>query len=176
MAQEGPEVVSTSHKHCTTLSKKPITLHPPLLTEPSKQIQHSFSRQGLRLSRIPNKNSWITALTVFPQFKNAYRRARSVTTSAASSNWKFLQNAELLTLHNITGDFVPLTAAFLEWKQKLLKITSTNASPQVSINSNSCSYSSGCSSSVLHIPPALYHDSSKQQLSFIFPQTIPTVK
>lgn len=121
MAQEGPEVVSTSHKHCTTLSKKPITLHPPLLTEPSKQIQHGFSRQGLRLSRIPNKNSWITALTVFPQFKNAYRRAQSVTTSVASSNWKFLQNAELLTLHNITGDFVPLNSCLFGVKTKAAK-------------------------------------------------------
>lgn len=121
MAQEGPEVFSISHKHCTTCSKKPVILCPPLLTEPSKQIQHSFSRQGLRLSRIPNNSSWITALTVFPQFKNAYRRTQSVTTSVASSNWKFLQNTELLTLHNIAGDFVPLNSCLSGVKTKAAK-------------------------------------------------------
>lgn len=44
------------HKHLTTLNKKPITL-PPFLNKPSNQIQHGFSSQGLKLSRIPNRDS-----------------------------------------------------------------------------------------------------------------------
>lgn len=81
MAREGPEVFSVSHKHYTTLSKKPITLNTPFpspraIKANTHKKSTALAEQASDQAEFQTRTPKLLLLQYFHNLKNADKRAQ----------------------------------------------------------------------------------------------------